>query len=297
MPLEKRKPGGRRVRVRDREIMVFGLEHPFWQDVYYYALTSRWPVFFLVIAVIFLLFNLAFASLYMMGDVPIANMAPDNFLGAFFFSVETLATVGYGDMHPQTNYAHIIATIEIFVGMASVALATGVIFARFSRPRSRVIFAQNPVCYEVRQRQFLMIRLANARLNVISQANAQLYLMLNEQSEEMGMFRRIYDLKLERSVHPDFMLGWTLIHEINAQSPLHGLSPSQLDQASASLIVTIDGLDDATAQVQHARHYYAISEVKWGYRYKDIMSGLKDKPHLHYKYFHEVEAAVPSSQT
>ncbi len=284
---------GRRVRVRDREIMVFGLEHPIWQDVYYYALTSGWPAFFVVVGIVFLIFNLVFATLYMLGAAPIANMAPDNFLGAFFFSVETLATVGYGDMHPQTMYAHVVATIEIFVGMASVALATGVVFARFSRPRSSVIFARHPVCYQAKNRRLLMIRLANARLNVISQANASLYLMLNEKTEDMGLFRRIYDLKLERSVHPDFMLGWTLIHVLDDDSPLARLSPEALESAGAALIVTINGLDDATALVQHARHHYPVTDIKWGYRYKDIMSGLMHTPHLHYKHFHEVELAEP----
>ena len=102
--------------------------------------------------------------------------------------------------------------------------------------------------------------------------------------------------KLERSVHPDFMLGWTLIHVLDDDSPLARLSPEALESAGAALIVTINGLDDATALVQHARHHYPVTDIKWGYRYKDIMSGLMHTPHLHYKHFHEVELAEPVAE-
>src|SRR5450830_642003 len=140
-------------------------------------------------------FNLIFASLYMLAPGSIANMQPDNFLGAYFFSVETLATVGYGDMHPLTVYAHMIASIEIFVGMGSVAITTGMIFARFSRPRSSIVFAEHPVSHVADGRRLLLIRMANERLNLISEASAKLHLMRQEATTTMGKFRKIYDLK------------------------------------------------------------------------------------------------------
>jgi inward rectifier potassium channel len=135
-------------------------------------MTSSWTMFFFAAAVVYLIFNMVFAGLYALGDHPVANLTPDNFLGYFFFSVETLATVGYGNMHPQTVYAHVISSVEIFIGMSSVALTTGVMFARFSRPRSNIIFADHPVCHMVDGRRLLMIRLANARMNIISEASA-----------------------------------------------------------------------------------------------------------------------------
>jgi inward rectifier potassium channel len=136
-PSRKRLPrGSREIPFGSRKIVAHGMPIRFWQDIYHSALTIKWPTFFVSLALTFLLLNATFASLYMLGTAPIANQFPKGFGGAFFFSVETLATVGYGDMHPQTVYAHWIATLEIFVGMSGIALATGLIFARFSRPRA-----------------------------------------------------------------------------------------------------------------------------------------------------------------
>lgn len=280
---------GRRINIGGRDIVAFGLEQHVWQDIYYYCMTSSWPMFFGGAALIFLLFNTLFAALYMLGASPIANLAPDNFLGAFFFSVETLATVGYGDMHSQTVYAHCIATAEIFVGMASVALITGVMFARFSRPRSQILFAEHPVCHLADGRRILVIRLANARMNIISEASARLRLLRNELTPTMGNFRKISDMKLERDQHPVFSLGWTIIHVIDESSPLFGCTEEQLKISNAALMLSIEGIDEMTNQTQRARHYYPCSAIRWNHRYKDILSYQGETPHLHYVKFHESE--------
>ncbi|MEB0139389.1 MULTISPECIES: ion channel [unclassified Undibacterium] len=284
-----RAPRGRRISMGGRDVLTFGLGRHVWQDVYYYAMTSSWPMFFAAVAVVFLLFNLIFASLYLLGSNPIANLAPDNFLGAFFFSVETLATVGYGDMHPQSVYAHVVATLEIFVGMASVALTTGVMFARFSRPRSSIVFARHPVSHVVDGRLMLMIRLANARMNIISEAAAKLRLIRDEPTATMGSFRKIHELVLEREQHPIFMLGWTVMHVIDSQSPLYGLTPEQLQASNAALILSIEGIDDTTNQSQRARQYYPSALIHWNHRYVDIMSNQGSVAHLHYAKFHDTE--------
>ena len=124
-----------------RDVVSYGHERDFWQDFYHLSLTVSWAKFFGCAALAFVGLNLLFATLFMAQTGSISNMQPNNFLGAFFFSVETLATVGYGDMHPQTLYAHSVASIEVFVGMASVAVLTGLIFARFSKPTSRILFS------------------------------------------------------------------------------------------------------------------------------------------------------------
>ena len=144
-------------------------------------------------------------------------------LSLFYFSIETLATVGYGDMHPQTNYGHLVATIEIFTGMSFLAVMTGLIFARFSRPRARFVFAEHPVVGLHQGRPTLMIRVANARNNTISQATARLWLFLVENTSEGTQLRRYYELELERQEHPMFTLSWTLFHVIDDSSPLFGL--------------------------------------------------------------------------
>lgn len=280
---------GRRISMGGRELVAFGLERRVWQDVYYYAMTSSWPKFFAAAGLVFLIFNAIFASLYMLSDNPIANMAPDGFLGAFFFSVETLATVGYGDMHPQTVYAHVVATAEIFVGMASVAVVTGVIFARFSRPRSSVVFAEYPVSHMENGRRLLLIRMANARMNIISEASAHLRLLRDETTSNMGSFRKIYDLKLERDQQPIFMLGWTLMHIIDENSPLYGLGEEQLKAMNGALVLSVEGVDETTNQTQRARHYYPCSQIRWNHRYVDILTHQGATPHLHYGMLHDSE--------
>src|SRR6201991_4663791 len=172
----------RTMRIRAHTIVTHGLPLRVWQDLYHRALTINWPTFFASLAAMFLLLNTLFASLYMLGHAPIANQYPHGFGGAFFFSVETLATVGYGDMHPQTVYGHCVATLEIFVGMSGVALATGIVFARFSRPRAQIMFARYAVVHPVEGRATLMVRAANARQNVISEARARLRLMRLERT-------------------------------------------------------------------------------------------------------------------
>ncbi|MFZ6719767.1 ion channel [Undibacterium sp. Ji49W] len=286
--MNKHQDRGRRITMGERAVIAYGLRTQFWQDIYYYAMTSSWPVFFAGVGVVFLVLNLCFASLFMLGDNPIGNLHPNSFLGAFFFSVETLATVGYGDMHPQTVYGHSVATLEIFVGMASVALITGVMFARFSRPRSSIIFAAQPVCHVVDGKRLLLIRMANSRMNIISEASAKLRLMRDEKSSTMGNFRKIVDMKLERDQHPIFILGWTVIHVIDENSPLFGLDADALHHLNASLILSIEGVDDTTNQPQRARHYYPCSKIRWNHRYVDVFENSKGLvQHIHYTRFHD----------
>src|SRR5580704_8392787 len=138
------EPKPQRVRLGDREIEARGLTSGFWSDLYYRSMTVSWPGFFAGAAAIFIVLNTGFALFYSLGDRPIANAVPGRFLDLLYFSIETLATVGYGDMHPQTDYGHLIATVEIFTGMSFLAVMTGLVFARFSRPRARFVFADYP---------------------------------------------------------------------------------------------------------------------------------------------------------
>jgi len=277
------------VDVGGRAFVSIGLSQRFWDDIYHRALTIRWPVFFGLIGAIFLLLNALFATVYQLGDNAIANQYPHGFGGAFFFSVETLSTVGYGDMHPQTVYSHIVATVEIFTGMVSIAVVTGLIFSRFSRPRAKILFADHPVVRTIDGQPTLMIRAANTRQNVIAEASAQLHLLRLETSPEGFRLRKIYDLKLTRDRHPIFVLSWSLMHVIDASSPLFGETSESLDRKEAILLLTIEGIDETTAQSMLARQRWNHSDLRWNHRYVDLVNEDADGVNtIDYNVFHHV---------
>lgn len=292
MTRAKKPPGAEKpkvVRVGRRELEIRGLKPGFWSDLYHRAMTVYWPVFFGSAALIFVVLNAAFAVLYSFGDRPIANVSENLPLSLFYFSIETLATVGYGDMHPQTNYGHLVATVEIFTGMSFLAVMTGLIFARFSRPRARFLFAAHPVVGTHERQATLMIRMANARHNPISQTTAQLWILRLEQTLEGHELRRYHELKLERREHPMFQMTWTLFHAIDDMSPLYAMSADDLARADTLLVLNVGGVDDDSAQRLFARRVYSHHDIRWHHRYLDIVS---TSPHgrlaIDYRKFHDI---------
>jgi inward rectifier potassium channel len=260
------------IRFGHREIETLGLSQGFWSDLYHRLMTTYWPVFFGSAALIFVGLNAVFALLYSLGNEPIANVTRERYLDLFYFSIETLATVGYGDMHPQSDYGHFIATVEIFTGMCFLAVLTGLVFARFSRPRARFVFAAHAVVTNHEGHPTLMIRMANARHNAISRATARLWIIRAERTKEGDQLRRFYEMKLDRSEHPMFVLSWMLFHVIDKDSPLHGVTESDLTDGDALLVLNVGGVDDSSAQQLYARHIYSWRDVRWHHRYVDITS-------------------------
>jgi len=286
-----RKPKSHVVHIGPREVETRGLGTAFWSDLYHRSMTVHWPAFFGSAALIFIVLNAVFALVFWLGDKPIANVSPDLPLpfSLFYFSIETLATVGYGDMHPQTNYGHIVATIEIFTGMTFLAVMTGLIFARFSRPRARFVFARHPVVGSHEGQPTLMIRVANARHNTISQATARLWLLRLESTKEREQFRRYYELKLERREHPMFSLSWTLLHVIDKTSAFHGMTAEEFADSEGALILNLGGVDDNSAQRLYARQIYSRQDIRWQHRYADVTSISDDgRLVLDYSRFHDV---------
>lgn len=259
------------VQIGGRPFLSQGLNERAWDDFYHRALIMSWPGFFGVAISVFLIFNALFAMLYQVDPTGIANQYPKGLAGAFFFSVETLATVGYGDMHPQSVYTHVIATMEIILGMGNIAVFTGLIFARFSRPRAKILFGKHPIVRMVDGKQTLMLRAANMRQNLIAQASAQLHLLRMHASPEGFQIRRIEDLKLVRNEHPIFVLSWNVMHVIDEDSPLYNASPASLEASESTLLLTIVGVDDTTSQSMLARHQWGIQEVRWNHRYVDLV--------------------------
>jgi inward rectifier potassium channel len=276
------------VRFGRLEVVAEGVRLNFWADVSHRCMTASWPGFIGGAALVFLAFNAVFALFYAIGDQPIANVHGNAYLDYLYFSIETLSTAGYGDMHPQTHYGHFIAAVELFTGIFSMSLMTGLIFARFSRPNARLLFAEHPVISNHEGKPTLMLRLANERHNIIGNATAKLWLLKNVVSVEGLSFRRFYELPLVRNEHPALALSWTLYHVLDENSPLYRQTPADLDACKASLVAVVSGYDVVAAQTVHARRPYDHSDILFGYNYADILGTLEDgRIRIDYSRFHD----------
>jgi inward rectifier potassium channel len=286
-----RKPMGRRViRLGTREVVTEGIVRPLFHDLFHHFMTVSWPRLFATLAAFFLVFDVLFGLLYYLVPGCIANLSPPGFAGDFFFSVETLATVGYGDMHPQTFYGHSVAMIEIFVGLMSLALITGLMFARFSRPRARFLFSRNAVVRPIDGKLTLLFRTANERQNVVQDATARLSLLRDEVTAEGYRIRRIIDLPLLRSQFPLFALGWTIMHVIDDTSPLRGETPESLLNSQTVFVLSLSGTDENTGQTLMARGEYASADIRWNSTFHDILEQAPDGTlHIDYSKFHDIE--------
>ena len=276
------------VRFGDREIIAEGLHLNFWADISHRCMTASWPAFIGGAALVFLVFNAVFALLYWLGDQPVSNVPRGAYIDYLYFSIETLSTAGYGDMHPQTHYGHFIATIELFTGIFSMSLMTGLIFARFARPNARLLFAENPVISNYEGKPTLMVRFVNERHNIIGNANAKLWLLRNIVSEEGHAQRRFYELPLLRNEHPALALSWTLYHVLDEKSPLFGLDADAIGAIKASLVVVVTGYDVVAAQTIHARRSYDHTDIRFGRHYANILDDLDDgRVRINYARFQE----------
>jgi inward rectifier potassium channel len=295
-----RKPKGKVVQFGARTILAKGLPQSFWKDLHHYAMTASWPRFFGALALGFVCMNLFFSSLYALGaalgDDPISDTRPGSLVDYFFFSVETLATVGYGDMHPKSFYGHCVATLATFVGVSSVAIVAGATFGRFAQPRARLLFANNLVIGPHDGARMLMVRFGNERLNAITEASAQLWLIREELTAEGSTFRKFHRLRLTRDENPIFAFTWTLMHPLDEESPLHGWRQEEFDQSSATLVVIFSGHDENSAQVVRGRQVYATKDVRVDHVYVDIATtdGPQDVT-LDYANFHDTAPIAAAS--
>ena len=276
------------VQLGGREIVAEGLNLSFWADISHRCMTASWPAFIGGAALVFVAFNAFFAFFYWVGNQPVSNVPDGAYIDYLYFSIETLSTAGYGDMHPQTHYGHFIATVELFTGIFSMSLMTGLIFARFVRPNPRLLFADNPVISNHEGKPTLMVRFANERHNVIGNATAKLWLLKNAVSKEGQPTRRFFELPLTRNEHPALALSWTLYHVIDEESPLYGMNADDLEASGVSLIVVVSGYDVVAAQAVHARKSYEHPDIRFGHRYADMIDILEDgRLRIDYGRFHE----------
>ncbi|MEO6580923.1 MAG: ion channel [Sphingomicrobium sp.] len=261
-------------------------------DLYHGMLRASWPTLFSAFALAFVGFNLLFALLYWAdaggiswGDRPIDG---GPFWRAFVFSVDTMATVGYGNMVPTSLFANVVATIEIALGILFGALVTGIAFARFSRPTARILFSKVAVVFPLDGVPTLMLRCANERHNLIFEANATMSLVTDEITET-GPMRRFHDVKLVRSKNPVFALTWTIMHPIDAESPLKGWIANRCASPGSDLIVVVSGTDDRTGQTMYGRWSYAEDDLRWNSRFLDILGQQDGLRTIDYRRFHDVE--------
>ncbi len=242
------------------------------RDPYHLAVRITWPHFVLLFVGFNLLLNLIFAGLYMAVPGSIANAQPASFADAFFFSFETLATVGYGAMSPATLYAHIVATIEIMCGMGFTAIMTGITFVRFARPTAKVAYAEKAIVTMHEGQPTLMIRIGNDRVGLISDATARLTVLLLRRSAEGQSFRMTHILPLRSDRLPVFALTWTIMHIIDEASPLYGINPEWLEAHNPVFFLTFEGRDPALAAQVHDVHQYGAADIAFSHRYVDVVA-------------------------
>lgn len=253
-------------------------------------MTTTWLVFIAGAVAVFLALNLIFALLFALLPGCIANLPPEHPSYLFYFSVETLSTVGYGYMYPQTHYGHVVASAEMFCGLVYAVVMTGLIFARFSRPKALFVFARSPTVGVHNGVRTFTVRFANARHNAVLNASARLWYLRDEVSAEGVFYRRFYELKLQRNENPNFALSWSLFHTIDETSLLYGAGPDDLEAMQADFVVSAQGLDESYGSMVNALGRYSYADVRWEHRYVDIFRREPDNVvQLDMTKFHDVE--------
>ena len=261
-----------------------------WHDIYHQLLTLSWPRFLAVLVSVYLLINLVFAFLYSIGGNCIGELARGSFWGAFFFSVETLATVGYGHMYPETLYGHVVTTVEIMVGMFGTAVMTGLVFVRFSRPTSRVTFSRTLVVAPFDGQPALMLRVANLRHHAMVEAEFRMMLLRNEVIKEDPSMRRFHPLKLlvERVI--TFPAVITMRHLIDEHSPLYGMTPADLERSDARVVASVVCIDSVSQAPLQSQQDYTWQEIEFGRRFVEVYSEVSEgRLEVDYGRLHETE--------
>ena len=265
-----------RVRLGSYEFKKKGVSRFDLRDPYHLAVALTWPQFLAALLALYLSVNVVFATLFWLVPGSVANARSGSFADAFFFSVETVATVGYGEMYPATLYGHVVATIEIVCGLAFTAILTGLTFVRFSRPRAKLVFAANPVVAMHNGKPTLMVRVGNGRAGVLADAAAKLNVLLSATTAEGKLFRRAQELRLERAHIPLFPLSWTLMHVLDERSPLHGYDTARAIEADARVFVTLEARDPTLATSVHEIRTYVPEDIRFGMRYTDAVTIAED---------------------
>ncbi|HQT45824.1 MAG: hypothetical protein B7X08_00335 [Acidocella sp. 20-63-7] len=253
-----------------REIERRGVTRYGVRDLYHTLMRVPLPGLFALLAGAFLFINLFFALLYWrIGGLS----GPDHlgFAAAFFFSMQTLSTTGYGAVYPVSFAANLISSVEIFLGLLSVALTTGLLFARLSKPRARIMFSKVAIIRTYRGTPTLMFRMINERRNEIAEAHVSVTITQEEDDGTGSVLRRMVGLKLERDTSPIFALSWLVMHPITPESPLYGKTAKDIAAAGNVLVCMLSGTDDTLNETIFARHVYGAEDFRFGHRFVDVI--------------------------
>ena len=264
-----------------------------WDDAYHYILSASWTRFLLLTAAAYLTMNALFACVYVLAPGSIANARAGSFEDAFFFSVQTMATIGYGGMMPATRLGHIFVTAEALIGILFTTLLTGLAFAKFARPQARVLFADNPVITPRDGVPHLMFRLANWRHNLVVEATLRVILLRTHTTREGDTMRVPTEIPLVRSSTALFAMTWLPMHVIDERSPFHGEGAlERLIEERAEIYLSFTGLDETVAQTINARRRYLVSDIVPNARFADVLVlGPDGSRHIDYRNFHETRPA------
>jgi inward rectifier potassium channel len=276
-------------RIGESRLAFRGLPRAGWRDAYHLLLNMPLAAFFAVMAVAFLLINGVFGLLYYIDPGGVSGARSGSYADAFFFSVQTLATLGYGVMAPKSLFTNLVVTAEVFLGLFNLAIATGLLFARISRPTARIMFSDKAVITDFDGAPALMFRAANRRRNLVVEADVSVSLLKDVRTAEGVLMRRFDDLPTLRGRTPLFFLTWTVIHRIDETSPLFGKTREELLADRSEILVIIKGLDETFVSTIHARASYQPDEIVWGGKLADIFSyGADGRFAIDFRRFHEV---------
>ena len=257
-------------------------------DLYHYLVRSPWPILLTLVLGVFTAANAVFALAYWL-DGGVQGSRPDSYTDMFFFSVQTMSTIGYGVLHPTTFFSNALASVEALMGLVGLAVMTGLVFAKFSLPTARVRFSRYAVISRRDGFPSLMFRMANLRESQILEAQIHLVFSRVEVTAEGERLRRFYDLRLQRERSALFTLSWTAVHQILPDSPLSGETPESLRDAGVMIVVSLTGLEQTFSLTVNARQFYGAEDILWGKRLTDITIFRGDEtPVLDYSRFDEV---------
>jgi inward rectifier potassium channel len=277
-------------------VVRLGAPRGSWRDVYHGFLVLPWSAFFLSLAGLYLLLNLGYAVLFALRPGSVSGARPGSLLDAFFFSIETMSTVGYGEMYPATLYGHVVMTLDVVTGVLLVPLATGLVIAKFTLPTARVMFSHNAVVTRFDGVPTLMFRVVNVRRNQIIEARIKLTLLRDEETEEGHRYRRMLDLPLVRDSSPFFQLSWTVMHLIDEASPFYGMGSEDCRSEATQLIAVLTGIDGTTSSTVYARYGYTSNEILFGRAFEDVVDVKEDGTvEIDFRRFHATRPALELS--